>query len=1751
TLFEICKVQKKLQEKSEDPVLAQHKGVSELVDHLVETRVLAKLRRGDLPLEFSCLRHQQNKEFLSKTINQVLSKDSENKDPLINITWKFIEDQLKITLKAIFAVLFAPKQEHQTPGERRNELINELLNRFHTKSRKFLAQISKIEQMDKKSLKERLEAIQGDLSVQAKELLERAELTWEFQANDFCYKVWGIRDIESDQLIEQLQTWEKEEQENPAWKLSYSTEAKALLSRKELSWEREAIQFLKAITFSNFAEAVLSKELNTPKITDLLPSFLSSDKVFTQLYRLLGDLSLELYDHLQNLESKGKSARAFIAATAEIGALPTFINSVLTSLISGLEKDEGQETIDLGYPFLNQIVTDLLKKSPHDFATGTGKIALKLQVKHVLENILLIVFEGTIREQTVTPDKAFAAILDQLVKKFMEGMKHLHDTFQAVEKWEEAELKSDIVELEKILQLKSKDLESIEVLNLCTYYQELEVKVLSRTLLSPLLPPQVFNQLLPAYFRSSNLWEMIADDELAPYIGGIHEKVFHFRQMSNNSENQHDYRLNSEDREALQPFIAAITNKLIKKLSPIEFKKLLESNEPSHNKIDFTILDSLIGNALQENSQIIQLIQSALPDAIESILAFHLNRIGEQNSQERAATFVWNILETVLICYKGIAAVQNKWAEVDSSSINVDDIPDEKFKVYCKERKIPIAYRKETASPIKTKEACRHYLIWSEENALLSAATSKLMDQVIPCALWVERVPKQFNHLISREKVGILVCQYLEKGFKYWLQQKELATKGKRQIGTSTRAGLGAFIEESIQKAMKNASTPPESDITSSNEYVKGIHWIQTVLSLLLTRENANGDKPVQEIAVSTIYLILGMLLSGELATNKKRFITTLISSIRTTFHDLNRLSRTLELRDHQFSSKILHKYLSVKKYSLDTNEEINTDALPQNFTKSGEKVLFSIPVLNQDNRRNTRAISVNARELMYWNLAYQMIDHLLSDQDWGVYELMQKVLTKEVIAGLAAPYVEMLYQIHAPLQEKAEEVGENKEAEKVGKLDKEQLELKSFIDNTILPNLNSALVGRAKSEKPLYRGSPFLDKLLKDILKLTDEETDLNNVRETLVRQAIYPFFREYLIPKTEQQPAIEASTENIHLKLQAIAKAFKEHADNPRHIAEVVTDILLPEESWNAIFERTKDLMTRDDIVKQLEQPIAKICKKIPIIQLKESLAREQIEKLDRKAGLTARSGGLKRLVETMCQSIDETLDEYATKEEKIFDSLPPLLNKSAQAALKDPILSDVIKDSIHALVSICVARAFEPEKNETPERHVFNVLSKIIKNYDPKDPAKTATLWINELFPEDLRKEILPSFLFNTITPEFLAKNILQEYVAEITAISKAFNQKPFEDILKAKDQIFNFLKQQLALSQDSSRGISGYGGMVKPVERLFVDVLNQPQKSPELQHVHSSSNAFFNQCIEQILTAPIGKRIRDPQFIAGALHVVLPMLKTMYTDTPTDYPMLNEAQLKDPLTLKQLGTDLKKAENESDEGFKQRVLHKHFEIQAAQTTAYMLLPAGPNDLPLPKVAQEATWNQVILGIANQISTFTHRDSRIQFFLNFFGINKKELEALQDELETKGHLNEKQEIVQRLFKEGLLHYTLKTIEKNLASGWSEPLRWIAVQCAKIIAWLAIQLFVNRQLWNFIADPQIDEKLRKVIWVLLSLAKDTHTTVKASTDQLTNTLKDVLQDIRVLKGLHKLAGPKIAALFENQSLVDLLAPHNRKARR
>jgi hypothetical protein len=62
-------------------------------------------------------------------------------------------------------------------------------------------------------------------------------------------------------------------------------------------------------------------------------------------------------------------------------------------------------------------------------------------------------------------------------------------------------------------------------------------------------------------------------------------------------------------------------------------------------------------------------------------------------------------------------------------------------------------------------------------------------------------------------------------------------------------------------------------------------------------------------------------------------------------------------------------------------------------------------------------------------------------------------------------------------------------------------------------------------------------------------------------------------------------------------------------------------------------------------------------------------------------------------------------------------------------------------------------------------------------------------------------------------------------------------------------------------------------------------------------------------------------------------------------------------------------------------------------------------------------------------------------------------------------------------------------------------------------------------------------------MIWVLLSLAKDNNTEVRATTEELANTFRDVLQDLGILKGLHRFAVPKIAALFENQSLVNLLA--------
>ena len=111
------------------------------------------------------------------------------------------------------------------------------------------------------------------------------------------------------------------------------------------------------------ARRVLGKEFQAEKFSAFFPTFFPAKKVFEPLYQFIGEKSLELHEHLLDLEVKGKKARAYIQET-NVEELPGFINSLLTGFIAAMEdkasKDE--DVLDVGFPFLNGMITHLIKK---------------------------------------------------------------------------------------------------------------------------------------------------------------------------------------------------------------------------------------------------------------------------------------------------------------------------------------------------------------------------------------------------------------------------------------------------------------------------------------------------------------------------------------------------------------------------------------------------------------------------------------------------------------------------------------------------------------------------------------------------------------------------------------------------------------------------------------------------------------------------------------------------------------------------------------------------------------------------------------------------------------------------------------------------------------------------------------------------------------------------------------------------------------------------------------------------------------------------------------------------------------------------------------------------------------------------------------------------------------------------------------------------------------------------------------------
>lgn len=1868
----MLKAQKNLSAKSKDEILGKNEGASQLADKLAE-KLLEKLRDGKLEFSYKFLNMKENKTFLNSLLNKVMAKQEQGpENDEIKQAWQTIDEQLRMAIKAILAVVLTPIKGHSAENYR-NALLIQILDRLGDHKNVLNQKVVKISEKDKDQLSKDLSEIIGPQKGRAKELLSRRDISWEQETIAFISEAWRSNIKENpthSQLLRVLNTWEKEAEHNPNWKAAYSDKVQSLISRDSLTWENEVKQFLKKIEYTDTARSILSHELKSEKFADFIPSIFKAEDLFELIYEFIGEATLEIHEQHKFLEQKGEEALKFIN-TSEIPDLPTFFDELMSGLVATVDDMAKKGEIDLGQgKFLNEMACHLLNEeelipaqiegaSVDDSESADAEVNpfnakkfAKQEVMGLAKNILMIALRNAIVSNTIEGKQAeaFSKLFENFFKNSTDGLAQISVNCREMKEKTIAEKTKAVQELSKNLgvdikpesedeklfkqyrkllkkslsgdllenpmsrkaydsllsanckEMKKKTIaektKAVQELSeklkldiepesedekLLKQYRKLLVKSLSRGLLENLMPRKLFDSLLPPMLRKFGLWEMVAD-EMVPFIKGISITLDSLEEASKADPKEGKQLKLIGDSKILLPLLEPLTAKAVEFVSDIKFSKLLKQNGDSKlSKVDFGILDKMFGLVLKKGGQITNLIKLALPPIVESVLAFHFNPKDGKTSQELAVELLWIVLVTAHACYKKIDAV--KAENLDLEALKIAFEGSEEFKegnlkenidAYCKEKKI----KAEAATILNDKQ----FYVWLKINREMSASIKVLMDKVLPQDLWNLYIPKQFEKLFTRETVGAYLLDFLKEGYNHASQMRKMVSEGKLKLkkedggkAEGEISGLQKIFEQKVIEGLQNAAKVDPADSES-------IRWVKDVLQLLLDKQTADGSKPLTKIATDGAYALFSKLLSGGLSSLNKAptiakmagddpsligKVSKLIVFIRRDYLQLNELSVEQKCLDlPQINPANVARYLSLGDNRLKADEAFN--ALTEKFEMKDGNIVFRVFIKNSKTNV-VREVIVDTVQFVYWEAAFQTINEIVPDTDWKelVPELMRPLMTKEMIAEFAVPYIHAARQIQEPLQKKGQ-AGKKLADEVAGEDPKGNLNV--FIKDKVIDKIHVALEGVANDPEKLNGDLPdALDRLFKDVLK-TKENVHFVEIKNVLVERVVYLLLNELFKPAIKgadgvvTASATSQTVANIIPKLSTLIQTYGTSGKNAAVIAQKLMDEVLPQAVWDEIFTgKFKDLIAREMIVEQIEKKVKEVCSTIDIVNGKQVQAMKEIKRLDRDAGLlVGRGGGLEEMLKTICKSIDETIDEYGAKKENIVDGQPLLINELAKWAFRDPVISKVIKDSAHSLVTVCLARVFQAKPNQQPEERLLEVMAGLFNAYNAADPKATATAWLKEFLPEDLRKEILPPFLRETLDHAFLADMLLKDYVPEVKAVADMLkvvtdtvNAAPKEDEGKINiSKLQRFVKSTLGKYKDrnfSRDGLAGFGGFVKSLEAIITGAIAGDQTGKEFEGMGKLLESFLDGSVAQILSGPQMKKLLHKQFLSEAMIFALPMFGEVDVakDLP-NYPKLQDIQLVDlsPEGLKKIGLELKRFAGEKDDAFKQRVINKHFELQCGKLAGGIAFPSGAADLPVPKVAQSAVFHQVEGAIGNQIGRIVNRNERILFAIDFFGVgeaDKKKFQVMEDHLKATGSLGDQEKTAERMFKEGLVSFAMQKIEQNFPK-WPRFFRWFAVGFVKMIAKIALKVAINRQVWNFVSDSKNDAKFRNFVWKLLSFAKSydpqmkDEKQLKELSKGLKKTFGQGFKDMGILRGIRSKAASGVTGVLSGQNFVDLI---------
>ncbi len=730
---------------------------------------------------------------------------------------------------------------------------------------------------------------------------------------------------------------------------------------------------------------------------------------------------------------------------------------------------------------------------------------------------------------------------------------------------------------------------------------------------------------------------------------------------------------------------------------------------------------------------------------------------------------------------------------------------------------------------------------------------------------------------------------------------------------------------------------------------------------------------------------------------------------------------------------------------------------------------------------RTTGNYGYTQSSLAYWCAAKKAINRLFTDEQWKAF--IPEVLQSILTKETAASFLQTAYE----MVHKTQLVLQDRE-EKGLQLVRNEAGLETFMRDYFATNIIELLETLGNGPEPLNRTLPTLiDTFLKQCC--LDKKTAVAPIRDALIDRLVFTSAGKILSDKA-----------SVLEQAKRLVKSYNQGHKSGDNLpaATLLINTLLPEEVLSTPLAK---IIVSDMVKSEIAGLIGEIQESQEKFLKSGKEAKQYLDSLE----------GMPPFLTDIITSLEETIDDYTKPgAKKIVDNFPDYINNLLKEAFGDAELSPIIKTAAKNMIYIILQDALTPSVGQTVELKILDIAAALASSYNPQDMKATSAAWLKVLVPENRLKGLLPPFLQKTVTYEKLVKWFFEPYVKQIEEQLKKTKEeieKPDNyNASRLNDWLTKFLLDHTSPFA-TKRGLFGQEGVVREMERTILMTLD-PEKDQEL---NGPAGAYLKASVRQITEALEAQGILDPHFLSEALAFSL------------DGPMTAPAD---------------------------------FTARAKETLLAKVFPKGKESLLVPDVAKDLVWKKIsdaveklisdlqdphrrMLRIIDLLIPFTSKDDKL------VGQRQQVIEDMRLELEAgkvDPHFETKTEAMFKRYMvdAAVAQADLSIQETNL---WA-PLKWIARQIVKALAYLAMRFSLRNRIYSFIKDSTNNDKIRNVIWSFLNFTPPAQARPgPVVQDALKGKVKTTLSNQKLAPWiLQGFLASKFTDYMDNKNLVDIL---------